>query len=211
MDNDWSIGICYCEHAESCGWLHSCDRSTISHWWEDSVDQLGGGDVVDIDSAILSRAEDLVKIGWHIRNSRQLIRSLRRSRGVDSRIMLQRSRSPNLKSRSTACNDPSPENEDLLYWLVEIGWHGELVDLLATLEGPDTWCGGIVTSKSGVDFVFPCEGGGDIDWGLWASEEDEVEAALEIVGLEATSDGSGNLEGGLSEWDGGEWDRSRRN
>ena len=45
---------------------------------------------------------------------------------------------------------------------------------------------------------------------MWASEEDEVEAAFEIVGLEATADGGGDLEGGLAEWDSGEWDGGGR-
>jgi hypothetical protein len=45
--------------------------------------------------------------------------------------------------------------------------------------------------------------------GLWASEEDKIEASFEVVGLKASSDGGGDLERGLSEGDGGEGGWSR--
>jgi hypothetical protein len=44
---------------------------------------------------------------------------------------------------------------------------------------------------------------------LGPGEENEVEAPLQVVGLETSADGGGDLEGGLAERNRCEWDGSR--
>jgi len=51
------------------------------------------------------------------------------------------------------------------------------------------------------DPLLPSIGGGDVGWGLGTGDEDEVEAALEVVGLQGAADRGGDLEGGLAERD----------
>lgn len=59
------------------------------------------------------------------------------------------------------------------------------------------------------DLFLPCVGRGDVGGGLGARDEDEVEAALEVVCLEGAADRGGDLERRLTEGDRGKGDAGR--
>ena len=59
------------------------------------------------------------------------------------------------------------------------------------------------------DLFLPGVRRGDIGGRLWARDEDKVETALEVVGLQRSADGGGDLEGRLAEGDRGKGDTGR--
>lgn len=78
---------------------------------------------------------------------------------------------------------------DLPYGLVEVGRDFELCDLLSPLKDPEALRAAPTTISPGrKDLLLPGICGRYICRSLWASDEDEIEAALEIIGLQGSTD-----------------------
>lgn len=126
---------------------------------------------------------------------------------MQSSIMLECGRLPDFNPRRTACHYPRTEDEDLAYGLIKVTGQLELRDLLAPLEDPEALGASIArVSPGGEDLLFPCICCGNVGRSLRPRDEDEIEAALQIVGLQRSADGGGDLEGGLAKGYGGEGD-----
>lgn len=172
---------------------------------------LSAADVENINAAVFPCRKDFVQVRGHVGDAGELVPALSSSWGCVYRgVMLEGCRLPDLNPRRAAGNNPGPEDEDLLDRLGEVLWDLELVNLLASLETPQSWLRVVCAAPCREDLVLPCQRRSNIFGGLRPREEDEVKSALQVVGLQAASDGCGDLEGRLSEWDRSKWHRGRR-
>lgn len=106
---------------------------------------------------------------------------------------------PHFDSTFTACHNPGSQYQNLLDRLTKVCWDLQFCNFLSPLENPKSLRAILVrTSPSPKYTVFVCERRCDIFWRLRPSEEDKIETALEVVGLEASSYRGGDLEGGFS-------------
>lgn len=92
--------------------------------------------------------------------------------------MFESCRLPDLDPRRAASNNPCPKAENLLDRLCQVLWDFELVNLLASLEAPQSWLGVVCAAPGSKNLVLPCQRRSDILGGLWSREEDEVQSAL---------------------------------
>lgn len=124
--------------------------------------------------------------------------------------MLESSRVPDLNPRDGAGHNPGPEDKNLLDGLVEVGGDVELGHLPPPLEDPEALRPTAATiAPCREDLLLPGYGGCDVRRGLGTADEDEVQSALEVVGLEGSADGGGDLEGRLAEGNRGEGNTCR--
>lgn len=99
-------------------------------------------------------------------------------------VVLECGRLPNLYSREAACHYPGTEDEDLPYRLVEVAGQFEFAGLFAPLKYPKTLRFTIArVSPGGIDPLLPGVSRGDVCRSLGPGDEDEIEAALQIVCL----------------------------
>ena len=125
--------------------------------------------------------------------------------------MLQAGGLENFDTGQSSDNSPCSQNLNLLDGLVEVGGQGKLIDLLTPLVDPDTLRLALLrVSPCCKNLLLPSEGGGDIGGGLRASDENEVQSATKIIGLNSSANRGGNLEGCLSERNRGERNAGRR-
>lgn len=211
MNDEGSIRVGNCHQRQCWSRLHCSYRAAVREWREDCVNLLPAADVEDIDAPIFPRRKDFVQIRGHVGNAGKLVSALSSSRGCVNRgVMFESCRLPDLDPRCAASNNPCPKAENLLDRLSQVLWDFELVNLLASLEAPQSGLGVVCATPGSEDLVLPCQRCSDILGGLWSREEDEVQSALQVVGLKTASDGGGDLEGRLSEWNRGKRYRGRR-
>ncbi|GJC94197.1 hypothetical protein ColKHC_03023 [Colletotrichum higginsianum] len=203
LDDQGAVGVGDGQQRERSSRLHACDSATVGGRRENGVDELAGADVPDFDPAVLATDADLVEVGGHVRDTAgNLIGALLASHGVKRGVVLQGGRLPYFESRHGASYDPRPEDQDLLDGLVEVSGDLELLDLLSALESPDTLPLALpCVTPCCENLLFPCERRGDVGGRLGTGDEDEVEAPLQIVGLQSSSNRSRNLERRLSKGD----------
>lgn len=102
---------------------------------------------------------------------------------------------PSLDPRRATGHYPRTKDENLPYGLVEVAGQWQFCDLLAPLEDPESLRASIArVAPSSKDLLFPSIRCSYIGRSLGTSDEDKVEAALEIVCLERSADGGGYLE-----------------
>ncbi len=197
------LGVGDGEQGQGRGGLKTGNGAAVWRRRENGVNQLARADVPDLDPTIFPSDKDLVEEGRHVADAAgQLVVALLSCGREDGRVVLEGGRLPHFYPRLGAGNDPGSKNEDLLDGLVQVGGHLQLGGLLAALEGPQTLGFAILRVAPGSkDLLLPSIGGGDVGGGLGTGNEDEVEAALEVVSLQGSADGRCDLEGGFAEGD----------
>lgn len=98
----------------------------------------------------------------------------------------------------------------LSYRLVEVAGNFELCDLLSPLKNPEALGAPVAPISPGrEDLLLPGIRSSYVCRSLWTSDEDEVQAALKIVGLEGSADRCGDLKGCLAQRDRSEGNTGR--
>lgn len=104
------------------------------------------------------------------------------------RVLRGGERLPYFNSSGAAANNPRTKYEELLDGLLQIRGELQLVNLLASLEYPDAlFLAFNRSSPRGEDRLLPCGRSCDIRKRLRPGQEDEIEAAPEVVCLQASS------------------------
>lgn len=108
-------------------------------------------------------------------------------------------------------DDPGTEDGEGVDVVFVVDGHFQLSDLLASLEDPDTAFRLLrLTTPCCEDQILVGYACSDEFGSLRASDEDEVETAAQIVGLQTATNRGGELEGCLAEGDAGEGDGGGR-